>query len=205
MAVQVSVNQQALSIERAAVELFSHIFSYDGQLVHNRGICCLDFGPLFAVSKDVAQRLHVLGRSHGMGANRLWARAHEEGIRMGLGNIDDFAFSGPFSLSVNLLAGLSFELLLKSAYVALGGQSKDSYLRNEIGHDLVIALERAKEQGFYSQAPYLEEVVGRINEPYKKNWFRYNPQDVLLPEFEAINSALVSLEADVGRLCKALD
>jgi hypothetical protein len=139
-----------------------------------------------------------------MGANRLWARALEEGVQIGVEDIDDFAFKGPFSMSVNLLVGRSLELFLKAAYVALGGRSEDSYLRNEIGHDLITALERAKEQGFTSEAPHLEEIVERINEPYKKNWFRYNPQDVLLPEFEALNSALVSLEAEVGRLCGAL-
>jgi hypothetical protein len=31
------------------------------------------------MSKEYARRLYLAGRAHGMGANRLWARALEEG------------------------------------------------------------------------------------------------------------------------------
>jgi hypothetical protein len=153
------------------------------------------------MSIECARKLYTLGRSHGMGANRLWARALEEGEQTGKEDIEDFAFNGPFSPSINLLAGLSFELLLKAAYVGLGGQADDAHLRNEIGHNLVIALDFATASGFNSRAPHLREIVERINEPYRRHWFRYDPQDVPLPDFEAVNNALAALEAEVGALC----
>jgi hypothetical protein len=137
-----------------------------------------------------------------MGANRLWAKALEEGVVEGHEDIDLFAFNGPFSLSINHLAGLSLELLLKAAYVAEGGAADDKHLRNEIGHDLHRALDLAEGLGFQSQAPHLREIVERMSEPYRKHWFRYDrPNKFLLPDFEQINEALVVLEQEVEAIC----
>lgn len=156
------------------------------------------------MSKDYARNLYISGRSHGMGANRLWARALEEGGEAGHDDIDHFAFNGPFSLSINHLAGLSLELLLKSAYVASGGPADDKHLRNDIGHDLVRAIELAAERGFHSQAPHLREIIDHMSEPYRKHWFRYDrPNEFLLPDFKPIHEALVVLEAEVKALCEA--
>lgn len=154
------------------------------------------------MSQDYAYNLYTSGRSHGMGANRLWAKALEEGMEVGHDDIDLFAFNGPFSLSINHLAGLSLELLLKAAYVATGGPADDKHLRNEIGHDLQRALDLAEERGFRSRAPHLREIVERMSEPYDKHWFRYDrPNQFLLPDFGQINEALVVLEEEVEALC----
>jgi hypothetical protein len=157
------------------------------------------------MTTDSAGKLYTLGRYHGMGANRLWARALEEAVDAGEQDIEYFAFNGPFSPSINILTGLSFELLLKAAYVAKGGCSDDAHLRNEIGHNLVSALDRATSLGFNSKAPHLREIIELINDPYRRHYFRYDPQDVPLPEFQHIKDALVALEAEVKELCTITD
>jgi len=155
------------------------------------------------MSIDYARNLYISGRSHGMGANRLWARALEEGCEAGHDDISDFAFNGPFSLSINHLAGLSLELLLKAAYVASGGPADDGHLR-EIGHDLLRTLDLVEELGFRSQATHLRGIVELMSEPYRKHWFRYDrPNEFLLPDFDPINETLAVLEAEVRTLCGA--
>ena len=57
------------------------------------------------MSIDYARKLHTLGRSHGMGASRLWARALEDADEAGIEDIALHAFNGPLFLSINLLAG----------------------------------------------------------------------------------------------------
>ena len=115
-----------------------------------------------------------------------------------------FAFNGPFSLSINHLAGLSFELFLKAAYVASGGPADDKHLREEIGHDLIRALDRAEGRGFHSEAPHLREIIEYLHEPYRRHFFRYHwPDELPLPEFKQVNDALVALEEDVRTLCES--
>ncbi len=153
------------------------------------------------MSQDYAYRLYLAGRSHGMGANRLWARALEEGQEINHEDPAHFAFNGPFSLSINHLAGLSLELLLKAAYVARGGPADDKHLRETIRHDLVAALESAEAQGFQTDAPHLREIIEHWREPYRRHFFRYHwPDEFPLPEFKQVNDALVALEEDVKAL-----
>lgn len=154
------------------------------------------------MSKDYAHKLYLAGRAHGLGANRLWARALEEGMEINAQDPSHFAFNGPFSLSINHLVGLSFELLLKAAYVARGGPAEDKHLRDEIGHDLIRALDKAEELGFHTDAPHLREIIEYLREPYGKHFFRYRwPDEFPLPEFNQVNDALVALEEDVKALC----
>jgi hypothetical protein len=158
------------------------------------------------MSKDYAHKLYLAGRSHGMGANRLWARALEEGAEINSQDPSQFAFNGPFSLSINHLAGLSFELLLKAAYVASGGPPEDKHLRDEIGHDLIRALDKAEELGFDTDVPHLREIIGYLRDPYRRHFFRYHwPDEFPLPEFKQVNDALAALEEDVKALCALED
>lgn len=109
-------------------------------------------------------------------------------------------------MSINHLAGLSFELLLKAAYVAHGGPAEDKHLRDEIGHDLLRALDKAEQQGFRTDAPHLRTVIEHLCQPYRNHFFRYHwPDEFPLPEFKQVNDALVALEEDVERLCGADD
>jgi len=154
------------------------------------------------MSLAYAYKLYTAGRSHGMGAIRLWEWAKDEAEEVNPEDPDLFVFNGPLSLSINHLAGLSFELFLKAAYVAKGGAPSDKHLRDTIGHNIERALEKAEAQGFETDAPHLHGIVHHLSEPYAKHYFRYQwPDGYPLPEFKQVADALTALEADVKTLC----
>jgi hypothetical protein len=97
---------------------------------------------------------------------------------------------------------LGFELSLKAAYVACGGDADDRHLQREIGHDLVVALDRAEGLGFQSEAPHLRDILGVLREPYKAHYFRYRrPEEFQLHDFRNLEQALVALYEELALLC----
>lgn len=147
-----------------------------------------------------AKDLCHTGRSYG-GACCLLYRAtigyaSEEGIE----NPEAYAFNGPNSLAITYLLGLSLELMLKGAVVALDLDADGKYLQNKIGHDLVAALDQAERRGFKSRADNLRQLVNVLSEPYRQHWLRYERPDRFdLPDnFDQIVVILETLEEDVG-------
>lgn len=80
-------------------------------------------------------------------------------------------FDGPLSLSFYLLVGNALELMLKSAFISLGGDI--AFAKLKIGHKLDLALKSAVEQGFASPGPELGNIVELLNIPHRTNYFRY--------------------------------
>ena len=154
------------------------------------------------MSKEIAQGLFETGRGHAMAAQLLYLAALDKGEEEGKADPDQFAFNGVYSLSIHHLVGLGFELMLKAAYVALGGDPDDGHLQRAIGHDLRAALDLAGEQGFHSTAHHLPEIVDILRDPYKAHYFRYHrPETFPLPDFANLEQALVTLAGEVEVVC----
>lgn len=145
-------------------------------------------------------------------ANEQWQKAagHVESIRALIDaasrraelqeatDIDEAAFSGVFSVSIHLLIGYSFELLLKAACLHNGGSEKS--LR-AIGHDLTKAYNGATSLGFESKAPELLWILTHLRKPHLTNEFRYGTNETVpMPPFSASLPALDVLVAEVGEL-----
>lgn len=134
------------------------------------------------MNESLANELFTGGRSHAMASHLLYEAAFAEGEERE--DVDDpahFVFNGPYSLSIVYLASLGLELMLKAAVVAWGGASHQRELR-EIGHDLRHALQAAREAGFNTEAPHLDELIELLRQPYLEHWLRYErPAEFPLP------------------------
>lgn len=145
-------------------------------------------------------------------ADNLWQKAasHAESVKAlafegsrraearGEPDLEAATFTGLFSVSIHLLIGYAFELLLKAAYLHHGGP--ESSLR-EIGHDLVAAHERATRAGFRSEVPNLSWILERLRGPHLANEFRYGATpSVTMPAFAITLPALDALVREVGSL-----
>lgn len=124
---------------------------------------------------EIGRILYDTGRAHALSSSLLFQAALDDGKCREVSNPDTFAHNGPYSLSIHSLLGLGLELMLKAAICAHGGDSSDRALK-VIGHDLMAAHEAAKAAGFTSEAPYLDEIIALVQEPYKAHWFRYGQQ-----------------------------
>ena len=147
----------------------------------------------------LATELFETGRSHALTAELLYRASIEEGHRKGVADVDLFAFNGPHSLSLHYLLGLGIELMLKAAIVAWSGVEDEKFLRLDIGHDLIRALDAAEEAGFHSAAPHLREITQVLREPYKAHWFRYGkPDEFALPgDFVQVVTSLDVLDGEL--------
>ena len=147
----------------------------------------------------LADELFETGRSHALTAGLLYRASLEEGHRRGVPDVDLFAFNGTHSLSLHYLLGLGLELMLKAAVVSWGAIEDEKFLRNEIGHDLVRALDEAEKVGFQSAAPHLREILQVLREPYKAHWFRYGkPAEFSLPsDFTQVIESLDTLDGEL--------
>ena len=147
----------------------------------------------------LAEELFETGRSHALTAELLYRASLEEGHRRGVPDVNLFAFNGTHSLSLHYLLGLGFELMLKAAVVSWGGIEDEKFLRQDIGHDLVRALDEAENVGFHSAAPQLREILRVLREPYKAHWFRYGkPDEFSLPsDFTQIVESLDALDGEL--------
>ena len=150
------------------------------------------------MDKARASHLFESGRSHALAADLLYRAALAEGVANGVKDPADYAFNGSYSLSTFYLLGLGLELMLKAAIVAHDGPSDERSMR-EIGHDLVIALDRAETAGFHSNAPRLRDLVEVMNEPFKLHWFRYaRPANMPLPgDFNQVVETLQCLDEEL--------
>lgn len=154
------------------------------------------------MSIEVARHLHQTGRSHALASDLLYQAACKEGLKRKPDNPELFAFNGLYSLSIHYLIGLGLELMLKAAIAASGGPSDDRSLR-DLGHELGRLLTRAKEVGFHSEAPRLDEVISHMAEPYKLHYFRYErPEQFLLPNFTQMIEAIEVLDRELEMLCQ---
>jgi len=117
-----------------------------------------------------------MGGGHALGAEAVVRRAKDWAKEIGAEDPEKAVFNGKFSASIYLLLGYSFELLLKAAFVAHGGDPKKLGIAG-IGHNLKAALKAAEECGFRSSAPYLHEIVELLQLPHSKHQFRYGGMD----------------------------
>ncbi|WP_313807676.1 hypothetical protein, partial [Sphingobium sp.] len=153
---------------------------------------------------EIAKTLQGNGAAHSLAALVLFNASRDYGRDIGEAeeNIEVFAFNGPCSLSVHYLIGLGLELMLKSAYVACGGDGDDKHLTRAIGHDLTVALQMAERQGFQSPSDHLPELVAYMNEPYKGHFLRYKrPDRMNLPaDMEQVAAVFEALRNETARL-----
>lgn len=128
------------------------------------------------MNEELAQSLWNMGGGHALGAEAVVRRAQEWAAEIGAEDPEKAVFNGKYSASIYLLLGYGFELLLKAAFIAHGGDPSRLGLRG-IGHDLVKALEAAEETGFNSGAPHLREIVHLLQHPHREHHFRYGGLD----------------------------
>ena len=147
-----------------------------------------------------ASQLFETGRAHGLSAALLYRAALEDGIERGADDPEHFAFNGDYSLSIYHLSALAFELMLKGAFVANGGDGDDRTLRR-LGHSLIQSLDAAHGQGFHSEAPRLREIVEVLDGPYRDHFFRYHrPDQFGLPIMEHVIECFAVLDDELRAL-----
>lgn len=73
------------------------------------------------MSIEIARDLFESARGHALSGNLLYNAALAKAEDEGQPDPAQWAFSGPYSISIHYLIGLSLELLLKTAYVLHGG------------------------------------------------------------------------------------
>ena len=152
----------------------------------------------------LAHNLWSKGKGHLWGAieiekaSRSYAEANE------IPDIEQFIFSGKFSVSLHLLLGFASELLTKSAFIVSGGDP-DFVRKHENGHDLIRLLDAAEERGFSAPDPHTREVFQHLREPHLNHQFRYGEQaEVAMPDLIHTIPALQLLCDEVQDILKAL-
>ena len=152
------------------------------------------------MNNALATDLYAIGKAHALASCLLHRASLEEAERRAVTDRARYAFNGPFSLSTQYLLGLGIELLLKSAIMAWDSQVDADYLRNEIGHDLLTALDQAELRGLTTETAGLRKIVEVLRKPYKKNWLRYEcPQEIDLPaDFDDVAATLTILTNEVA-------
>lgn len=133
--------------------------------------------------RDLAALLYETGRAHALSSQQLYKSSLDYAEEHNICDASHFAFNGTFSLSVFYLMGLGMELFLKAAIV-LGDSDADlKFLKNEIGHDLIVALDAAEQRGFTTNAANLRAIAECLREPYLRHHFRYErPEQIPLPD-----------------------
>jgi hypothetical protein len=152
------------------------------------------------MSIEIARDLFESARGHALSGNLLYNAALAKAEAEEQPDPAQWAFSGPYSISIHYLIGLSLELLLKTAYVLHGGGADDNSLK-ALGHKLVGALNTVEGLGFHSAAPNLREIVELLNEPYAQHHFRYfQPEQMPLPDVPDVYAALQVLTDELHPL-----
>ena len=149
---------------------------------------------------DLAKQLWIMGGGHLLGTEAVIERARAYVDEVNADDPEQVIFSGKFSASIHLLIGYAFELLLKSAYLAHGGDPEKLGVRG-IGHDLIAALDEAEARGFKSGVEHLRWVVERVREPHLAHQFRYGGMDEFeMPDLKHTLAALNGLARELQAL-----
>ena len=161
------------------------------------------------MSAELAAQLYRSGKAHAAASCLLYRAAVEHAKASEEIKDDplDFAFNGTYSLSIHYLLGLGLELLLKAIIAACDPEVDEKYLKTEVGHDLVKALDEAEHRGFKSEAYHLREMAELLREPYKQHWLRYKqPARMPLPgDFDQVVRLLVIFDSEVAAKLPATD
>lgn len=128
------------------------------------------------MSKELAQQLYQVGRSHALSAFQLY----EAGIRYaeehGLEDPEHFAFNGTFSLSTHYLLGLGLELMLKAAVCSVEAESSPNELKR-LSHNLLDAVDRVERGDFEHDMAAVRNLAEIMQQPYLSHWLRYEHPD----------------------------
>jgi hypothetical protein len=128
------------------------------------------------MDKKLARNLWTMGGGHALGAEAVIRHAQDWARETGAEDQEKAVFNGKYSASIYLLLGYAFELLLKAAFIAHGGDP-DQLGPRGIGHDLAAALNAAEERGFQSSAPHLTQIVELLHPSHRAHQFRYGGMD----------------------------
>ena len=128
------------------------------------------------MDEELARNLWNMGGGHALGAEAVIHRAQDWAEEIGAEDREKAVFNGKYSASIYLLLGYGFELLLKAAFIAHGGDPKQLGVRG-IGHSLGAALKAAEDNGFRSGAPDLHEIIELLEMPHREHHFRYGGMD----------------------------
>lgn len=128
------------------------------------------------MNQELARKLWNMGGGHAIGAGAVIGCAQDWAREIGAEDPEKAVFNGKYSASIYLLLGYAFELLLKAAFVAHGGDPRQLGPRG-IGHDLNAALDSAEAHGFRSSAPHLREIIELLKQPHHEHQFRYGGMD----------------------------
>ena len=149
------------------------------------------------MTRELAQSLYETARAHALSSDLLYQASLQYALDHNKPDPDQFAFNGTFSLSIFYLIGLGLELFLKAA-IALHDKDADlKFLKNEIGHDLVKALDAAEARGFAPEAPNLRAITENLREPYLMHHFRYErPEQMPLPDIAQVIEMFAVLDEE---------
>lgn len=155
-------------------------------------------GAMIAViDVESADDLWTRGAGHLIGAKALAATAREDAMRTAANDVEQTVFNGKYSASIHLLIGFAFELLLKSAFILNGGNARELSVRG-IGHDLLLALDKAEGVGFTSSDPRLRLIAERLRESHLSHQFRYGGLDKFhMPELSVTLLVLETLIVEI--------
>ena len=149
------------------------------------------------MNEKLAETLWTTGAGYAAAARILTEEARRDATVRGE-DADELAFNGMLSASTHLLVGFGFELLLKAAFLCLGGDY--DLLVKKVRHDLVLALDGAQSVGF-SIRPGLRGILEGLREPHLAHHFRYGgPDSIMMPALDQTLPALDTLTRDVGAL-----
>jgi hypothetical protein len=154
---------------------------------------------------ELARTLFGTGRAHAYSSCLLYRASVEQAADDGFEDPVSEVFNGQNSLSIMHLLGLGLELMLKSAVLALDPEANEKYLRDDLRHDLVKALDAAEARGFVSNADHLRDIAAVLRDPYGKHWFRYGrPEEFALPDnFDQVVETLKMLDDELTALFTA--
>ena len=141
-----------------------------------------------------------MGGGHVIGAEALIERARDYVQEIDAADSEKIIFNGKYSASIHLLIGYAFELLLKTAYLAHGGDPAKLGNRG-IGHDLIAALNEAEAVGFRSEVITLRWIVEHVRAPHLVHQFRYGGMGTIeMPDLNLTLEAMNGLAYELRPL-----